>query len=303
MSRPLISIVTYPRGGPRRWSEGLAKALTNYYKTQIVAGRSGYIRASLSRHHVLHTNVGLPFSLANRSILTIHGDYRKEKLLGRMVFPFAIRNADAITVPSYFLKQQLNLTNAIVIPNGINYPPLGKDHFELASRRPTIGTLTNFDFPRKADGIIDLARIVKEHLPTSRLLVGGNGAYIKRYQKRVYQIFPNTEFLGFCRTEELFSKLDVFAYYSFLDNQPLALLEAMAYGLPTISNNVGAVSEILTNSLSHNLCNSPHEYGQRLQQLVDSTDSRLDSGSRSRLKAKKYSWPRIAHQFIQLYEA
>lgn len=302
MSKRLISIVTYPRGGPRSWSEGLSGALSDIYSTRIVTGRLNYIVSCLSRNDLIHSNVGLPFSYASRYVLTIHGNYKKEKLLGRLSFPLAIQKAHIVTVPSYYLKKQLNLTNAFVIPNGIDYPPSGKTDYRVTEPSPVVGTLTNFDFPQKAEGIIVLAKIIREFLPAAKLLIGGSGTYLNTYRARTKQILPDAEFLGYCEKEYLFPQLDIFAYYSLQDNQPLALLEAMAYGLPVLSNNIGAVSEILTGPLSECLCQSPDQYAVTLSGLIKSIDARKYWGSQCRLKAKHYSWNIVAHQFMQLYE-
>ena len=107
-----LSITTYSRGGPKTWAEGLASHLPPEYQTTLYASRRDYLRCITSKHEILHTNVALPKVKTDRYILTIHGDYRREKLVGRLLFPAAIQRAVLITVPSNYLKSALELPDA-----------------------------------------------------------------------------------------------------------------------------------------------------------------------------------------------
>ncbi|GAG75480.1 unnamed protein product, partial [marine sediment metagenome] len=67
-----------------------------------------------------------------------------------------------------------------------------------------------------------------------------------------------------------FDKLDIFAYYSFFDNQPMSLLEAMAYGLPVLSNDVGDVPNMMDGPLKKYVAENQNHYGEILSRLIKS---------------------------------
>lgn len=297
-----VLIVTYPKGGPRVWADSLASKLRkNGYSAEVVTGRKNYFWAMFRRVSILHSCVPLPLSLARKYILTIKGDYQRENIRGRLLFPLARRMADAVTVPSEFLQQALGLENAEVISNGVELPYATKEDYCLLDENPTLGLITNFDFRQKADGAVTLAGIIRSAAPQAKLIIGGDGKYFQEYKDHVLRILPGTEFLGRCRKEDLFSRLDLFTYYSWLDNQPNIILEAMAYGLPIISNNVGAVQEILTGELSLCLASSEDKYATILRRLLASEETRRNCGVAARRRAGDFAWDKIIDEYKHLY--
>ena len=56
-------------------------------------------------------------------------------------------------------------------------------------------------------------------------------------------------------------KNDLFLYYSVHDNFPIAILEAMALGLPVVTNDVGAVREMIRPGENGYITVSEEDYG------------------------------------------
>jgi L-malate glycosyltransferase len=296
-----LSIVTYSRGGPKVWADGLVSHLSPTYKASVYASRADYIRCIFSKHHILHSNVALPSANADRYILTIHGDYRREKFIGQALFPIAIRRADLITVPSTYLKCTLDLADAQVIPNGINTPSWQKLNYELVGRRFSIGIITNFNFKEKANGVLRLAQALATALPNAQLLVAGDGIHFLKLQAEISATFPRTTYYGHCDTGEFLKQLDLFAYFSLLDNQPIAILEAMASGIPVISNAIGGVPEIMSGHLSQFVFHSFSDYCDCLVELSKCTDLRETLGGKCHARSLDFLWANITHAFSELY--
>lgn len=288
-------------GGPSVWGYGLAREMHK-------AGKIINIRETLDsyfgepfRRRIVHSTlpfVTKPFGIPY--ILTIHGNYRAEHNIWSHMFPLAIKRADVITVPSNFLKTTLDLPNSIVIPNGIYQPRHTKIDYAFLDKNPTFGILTNFSFPEKSEGAIRLAKIIKNVSPASKLIIGGDGSHISHYKAKLDAVGIDYELLGRCNKEDLFNRIDIFSYYSLLDNQPLALLEAMAYGLPVISNSIGAIPEILIGELAPYLCNSEEEYCLRIESLMN-PDIRKSNGANARTRAKAFDWSVISTEWQRLY--
>ena len=297
-----LMIVSFPQGGPRTWSEGLAKTMSDKYNVSLVTGRLGYLKAMFSGPDVLHSNVALPFTFAKQFVLTIHADYRKEKMIGRFLFPIAIKRANVITVPSRQLQMRLGLTNSLVVPNAVYTDIESKKLQKQSGAYATLGILTNFHFKGKAEGAVTLAHCIKKVSSQSLLVIGGDGKYLSEYRKKIETILPNTKFLGFCNKEDLFNQIDIFAYFSYQDNQPIVLLEAMASGLPTISNAVGAIEELFVEPMAKYLAHSESNYLILLHKLLNSYVARDICGQAGHLCADKFSWTLIGPQYEKIYD-
>ena len=302
MDKKKISLITFPVGGPFHWAKQLeAELQSRGFETKFYAGRKDYIEALKTKHEIVHTCVPLPFLRCDKYILTIKGNFQEEKSIARPFFKRAIRKADTITVPSQFLKKQLNLPNALVIPNGIQLPEKPKANFTLMNTAPTFGLLTNFHFRPKAEGAYRLAQIIHKVSKDAKLLIGGDGIFLEEFKPIILRVHPNTQFLGHCDKKDFFSQIDIFTYYSLLDNQPIALLEAMAFGLPVVSNRVGATGEILDGELEKYLADDDRHYQLLLVSLLQSEEIRKKLGTMARLRAEDFAWEKMINRFIKLY--
>ncbi|MFA7208803.1 MAG: glycosyltransferase family 4 protein [Parcubacteria group bacterium] len=297
-----VLIVTFSQGGPFVWAQNLAKHLQkNGYAVTVIWGRKAYFKQMFRRYDIVHSCVPVPNLLCKKYILTIHGNFKAEKHLGRFFFPLIIKQADFVTTPSNFLKKTLGIKKAIVIPNGVDIPETPKAIHDLDPKNPKLGILTNFNFPKKADGTVRLARIVEAVFPEATLVIGGNGVFFEAYKKTILEIHADTEFLGYCEKEDLFNRIDIFAYYSMLDNQPLAVLEAMASGLPVVSNVVGSIEEILTGRTEGYIARTDADYQAILKKFIASKEERERGGAEAIQLAQNFSWTGITAQYIEIY--
>ena len=97
---------------------------------------------------------------------------------------------------------------------------------------------------------------------------------------------------------------DIFVLSSYTENFGIAVVEAMACGLPVvISNKVNiwrdvndAGAGIVTN------CES-HEVAEAIMRLLDNRNLREEMGKRGkRVVEEKYTWQKVARQMIEMYE-
>ncbi|MBI4412437.1 MAG: glycosyltransferase [Deltaproteobacteria bacterium] len=144
-----INVLTpYRKGGPYTWGENLVRELNRRDIRARHIHRIPELLASpfFKDCDIIHTAVPLPFNFWNKPIvLTVHGDYRREKNIWQKFYPLAVKRADCVTVPSEFLKKELGIERAVVIPNGVetaSYPenkPFDLNHLKFV-------TVTNFNF-------------------------------------------------------------------------------------------------------------------------------------------------------------
>lgn len=108
---------------------------------------------------------------------------------------------------------------------------------------------------------------------------------------------------------EFFRRVDVYVMPSRIapdheEHDAHALIEAMAFGLPSIGTRCGIIPEILGDG-SGLLCDSsdPASLADALEQVVRSPELRETLGRRARAKAEqKYSIEAVARSRIELYE-
>jgi glycosyltransferase involved in cell wall biosynthesis len=236
-------------------------------------------------------------------VLTVHGEYPIERNLWRHFYPAAIRMADAVTTPSSFLKDRLELDDALVIPNALfpeQFDPVEHDD----KSRIRIITVTKFAFEDKAASLLQLMDIMKKarkssDTPLSHTVVGG-GKYLDYVKEKAG---VNMEFTGFVdRPRDYFPGRDIFAYYSVHDNSPTAILEAMASGLPVVTNQVGAVGEMIDHGRDGFIARDDGEYLEYLARLMEDAALRAWMGANAREKViKRFNWHILIDHYLKLY--
>lgn len=287
------------KGGPKNWAVSLAKELRKHgLETQVIDTIGRYWKQVLDRS-IVHSTLPFPTRpISGKYILTIHGDFTQESNPWSRLYPLAIMRANIVTVPSSSLKDRLKLKNALVVENGIERPEFIKRDFKI-SGIPKLGMLTNFDFPDKAQGVIELAKLARKAEFRGQILIGGDGQHIDAIRKKAEAIFPGILFTGFTNKEEFFKKIDIFTYYSRQDNQPLALMEAMAAGIPLITNQIGATPEITPDGL---VVKDNDEYTQKLKDLLENQHSRIRNSEAGQKAAHSFFVDKVAQKWISIYQ-
>lgn len=89
--------------------------------------------------------------------------------------------------------------------------------------------------------------LLKKH-PHLKMIVAGVGPELKNATKKAKDLqYNNVEFVGFVQASkkaELYSKSGIYIFPSFYEGMPTSVLEAMAFGLPVVGSNVGALEEL-----------------------------------------------------------
>jgi len=136
------------------------------------------------------------------------------------------------------------LMNAVALP-----PPEGGPG--PANRQPT---LLFFGEIARHKGVFELARAfgrVADELPRLRLIYAGTGSGVEETRRLIAQLRlgGRVELTGWLQAERKRATLagaTIFVLPSYVEGMPMALLEAMSFGLPVIATPVGGVPEIVT---------------------------------------------------------
>ncbi len=158
------------------------------------------------------------------------------------------RRADAIIVPSRAFAQlfvdQLGYPRAkmVVIPNGIDPPA------RLDGRGDRVGAVSVFEPYKGLDVFIRAAARVAAARPAQRFVLFGSGSQEPALRRLAADLglSDRIDFPGFVPAEEALPQLSVYVMTSWFENCPIALLEAMALGVPVVATHEYGVPEIAT---------------------------------------------------------
>ena len=141
-----------------------------------------------------------------------------------------------------------------VLTNAVPLPPLE----EL--RRPGRGrpTLLFLGEVARHKGVLELARAfaqVTDRVGQLQLVYGGTGSAREEVRELTAQLKlgDRVEFTGWLeaqRKRAAFAGATIFVLPSYVEGMPMALLEAMSWGLPTIATAVGGVPEVITHEVN-----------------------------------------------------
>ncbi len=307
-----VTIVTTKHGGPLSWARALRASLVAVtpWSATIINSLGGLGRASLYPPDLWHSTLPIVYPTRNRPVLlTIHGDYTQEGKLRAVLYRQSARRVGAITVPSLYLKDALSLSRAVVIPNAVNMPADTHPRPHLKEEALRFVTIANFDFYQKAQGVVELVEyLIKAGLPSTwRLRILGDGKYSSMVRGRVRSLSTQKGFVELCGRQSIDEHLrwaDAFLYNSYLDNMPIALLEAMSYELPIITNDIGAVREMIVSKRDGLVASTPDEFVHAIQEFHEHPGIFREYGQHAKERAQtEFSWTTIIKKYITLYEA
>ena len=238
----------------------------------------------------------------------------------------AIRSAEAITAPSLDVLRQtrayynLELPDAVVIPATTpSVPPEERWRLDGCDRNQVV-FVGRFDRHKGGDLMIEAFAHVLHEIPSARLrFIGPDRGCIADDGKtwnlldHVRQRLPGAiengrfEWLG----QQPFPALAGFrrgamatVVCSRYENFPLAAVEAMALGCPTIAANAGGIPEIVEhdrNGLLHEPAN-PGDIAAKIIEILKNPDQAVRLGRQAAIDCEHRFYPEpVATQTIQFY--
>lgn len=272
-------------------------------------------RADILHIHAIGPSLMVPFArlLGLKVIMTHHGaDYERQKW-GKVAKwmlkcgeKLGVKYANEVIVISESIKQSIQKKyqrfDSHLIFNGVNPPIISQE--------------TNYIHElglEKGKYVFAMGRFVEEkgfHLlikafaqlkqPTYKLVIAGDADHETRYAEKLKALAYNNDIIltGFIKGEklqELLSHTRLFVLPSFHEGLPIALLEAMSYGLNILASDIEA-------NLAINL--PPHCYfkSNDEQDLTLHIQECLQSNySPKKYHLDAYNWDHIATETLKIY--
>lgn len=251
----------------------------------------------------------IPYVIIPRGELTFLAQKRKflKKLIANIfIFYSFSKKAAAIQ----YLTEQEKIDSgkkwnkkSIVIPNGITIPDKIKTEYcKNGIRCITIGRIEPYH--KGLDILIEACGMIINELRNSSCVIDVFGP---DYDGKVIELKEKTNFLGLSdiihfhdglygeEKERELLKSDVFLLTSRFEGHPMALIEALSYGLPCIvtrgSNMKKNIEEFESGWTAENNVESVKK---ALLSMIENKEQILKKGQNARKLAKMYSWDRIA---------
>ena len=208
------------------------------------------------------------------------------------------------------LKKGVNEERVCLIHNGIDLDEINKAprlDLEGDIKLLFVGKIKQvkgIDLLLKAISTLDLS--TKEKI---KLYIAGSGPYEKNYKSlaRSLKVSKYVQFLGHLPLSKCFSlykSCDILILPSRLEGFPITLLEALGSGIPIIATSVGGITEIVKNNRNGLLVGlNTREITQKIKFLVDHPEVRKQFSKNNLMDAEKYSWQKIAQQYLNLYKS
>ena len=141
----------------------------------------------------------------------------------------------------------------------------------------------------------------------AKLLVAGPGnAGAYRRMARAVGVEDRVVFVGETRDAwQYHAAADIFLLPTKYEAFGLAILEAMATGLPVLVSAVAGAAELIGDGVDGLLIMSPtdpEEIAARTDSLLDDQELRRRLGASARLTAVRYNWARVAEKTVAVYK-
>lgn len=293
----------------------------------VAAVYCAFSRPNIVHVHAVGPGLTVPMlrAFGLRVVFTHHGpDYERQKWgpVGRMVLRigerFASTMANGIIAISAGIRDLLwdkYRVRAKIIRNGVNVPELTRDSSALSQfgidREKYVLCVGRFVPEKRQNDLIDafvkMKARTREFAEWKLVLVGATDRFsvysdqlITAASKRSDVVL--TGFRSGAELDQLYRWAGVFCLPSSHEGLPIALLEALSYGLPVVASNIKPNLEVELTPESYFPLGDTAALAESLA-AATSQDDRVALRDRHRLKVtKKYDWESAANSTCALYQ-
>jgi starch synthase len=223
-------------------------------------------RPDIVHIHAVGPNLVAPLArfLGLKVVMTHHGPDYERKKWGKIAKIFlktgewaGVTFANKVIVISEEIQisiaKKYNRRDSILIPNGVSisgvpeYEESVLKKYDL-ERCQYIFTLGRFVPEKGFDYLIDAYKNANIN-SNIKLVIAGNADHVTKYSSNLKQQANEAGIVltGFIKGNDLaqlFSNCNLFILPSFYEGLPIALLEAMAYGLPILASDINANTQV-----------------------------------------------------------
>lgn len=197
------------------------------------------------------------------------------------------------------------------IPVGVTTPLAADGMGRKPSQVAFLSVLDKYHEYKGLDILLQAVARAKDKIPEIRLLVGGGGELISRYQKQALAlgISDRVEFLGPLPDQDLaqlYGSSAVFVLPSLnrLEGFGIVALEALAYATPVITTQLAGSAEFITRNRAGRIVPAAdaEALAKAMTDVLEDQEEARAMGSRGAAAvAREFSWDAIAQQMTGMY--
>lgn len=197
-----------------------------------------------------------------------------------------------------------------VNPHSIRYIPNGtsvkKNTVDNKKKPRIIGSLGRLVSVKDFPTLISAVKLLYYDGYSLQLKIAGLGDAQAELERFIISqgLGDVVELLGYQKSEEFLQSIEIFAMSSLREGIPLALLEAMSYGLPCVATRVGGIPDVVCHE-ENGLLSSPRDVlglSKNIARCVDDQKMRIVIGENAKKTIySKFSIERMAKNYTHLY--
>jgi len=233
--------------------------------------------------------------------------YPVEKILARLTDTIITINKEDYTVAKHFNKSKIEYVPGV----GINLSKfqdkiVDKEQVvtKLGVDKNKIILLSVGELIKRKNHQIVIKALSKLNNKNIIYLICGQGELEVNLKKLANDLNVNVKFLGYRNdVEQICSISDVFVFPSTQEGLPIALIEAMASGMPVVCSNIRGNNELIENGCGGYLVktNSVDEYVKYIDMLVKDEELRDRMGMINVNSARKYNSEIVKYNMAEIY--
>jgi glycosyltransferase involved in cell wall biosynthesis len=292
-------------------SELSPNVVLSFFQLRARAREMDIVHANTRVTQVLAALLGRPY------VVTCHGFFRRR--FSRLIYPCWGRRVIAISaqVKEHLLRDfGVPEKKIALIPHGIDVGRFllqapssklqAKAVFSLGSG-PVIGIIARLS---EVKGHIHLLRAfprLSKEFPAAQLFIVGEGREKERLEQEARGLGVPGQIVFLPRTgdtSKALAAMDIFVMPSLQEGLGLALMEAMAAGLPVVASNIGGIKTLIENENNGVLVEPgrPEELAEAIAALLREPARAAEMGQRARqFIAENFSRAKMARQTEEVY--
>jgi sugar transferase (PEP-CTERM/EpsH1 system associated) len=221
-------------------------------------------------------------------------------------------NAGFLTEKQNIPDRKIRVIYNGIIPELYDRPcdtKLKKQELSIGEGDLIIGNVARFSPPKDHETLIRAFKSISQTIPSARLLLVGDGPLENTIRGLVNALDLNAKvkFLGSRRDiPELLKIFDVFTLSSFREGFSVAILEAMAAGLPVVATNVAGNPEAVINEETGLIVppKNPEALARAICRLLLNGEEARRMGEKGRKRVKEhFSLEKMVKEYEDVYDS
>jgi glycosyltransferase involved in cell wall biosynthesis len=284
----------------------------------------GFLRSVLRLKH-LPPYIMTMHGLEERRVHAMRREHRKghawhfgfknrlwHRVYEQPLYRFCIRTADRSVILNreawsfVQLKYDLDADRVWYVPNGVEERFLVPRDYpgRVAPRLLFVGTWLD---QRGITYLSDALDVLTSKLPEVTLTIAGCSAderLVKEtFPARLHSRLEVIPFVESARMPPLYAAHDIFVFPSLMEGMPLALLEAMATGMPVVTTETCGMPDVITDDTNGILVPVADAValGGAIERVTQSVELRRRLGQAAQETMRHYTWDKIACRIEKIF--